>query len=76
MNIYLHPEEFRIEVNERYQRLIEEGQEAAANQRRLMQQLGAALHRLGRQFVLWGQQIQARSAPQEEREVYHGYPSA
>lgn len=76
MNIYLHPDALQIQVNERYQRLIQEGQEAAASQRRLIQQVGNVMHWLGKQFVVWGQQIQARSAPQDEKGVYHGYPTA
>lgn len=76
MNLYLHPEALQLEVEYRHQQRLQEYRTAAASQRRLQQQLGAALNRLGQYFVLWGQQIQAGSALSEEQELYHGYPTA
>jgi hypothetical protein len=76
MEIYLNPYLIQMQADEYRQLLMREAQDAAASQRRMMQQLGIGLHWLGQQFVRWGQQFQLRSALQDNMEVYHGHPTA
>jgi hypothetical protein len=58
--MYMHELELREWARQRQQELIREAQACSAAQRRARQQLGKALHWLGKQCIVWGQGLQTQ----------------